>query len=190
MGRVQAAIVNADDPVELNGQTVPLGRQLSGGLVAAKDNPNFSWLITDADDAEKGLADGAYAAVVTIPKDFSANATSFSKDESDEVRHATIDVKTSQISGLADPVVGQAITAQATKVLNATLTENYLDNIYIGFNKTGEQFKTLASAAGKLSDGTSQLSDRHRQDRRRHRRLRQRLGAARFGRAAAGHGPR
>ncbi len=158
LDRVQAAIVNKDDPVKLNGQLVPLGRQLSGGLVASKDDPNFSWVITDAKDAKSGMAEGRYAAVVTIPKDFSADATSFSKDEADEVHHATIDVKTSQISGLADPVVGQAITAQATKILNATLTESYLKNIYIGFNSTGKQFTTLASAAGKLSDGTDQLS--------------------------------
>ncbi len=42
--------------------------------------------------------------------------------------------------------------------MNATLTESYLENIYIGFNSTGKQFATLASAAGKLSDGTDQLS--------------------------------
>ena len=158
LDRVQAAIVNKDDPVKLNGQLVPLGRQLSGGLVASKDDPNFSWVITDAKDAKAGMAEGRYAAVVTIPKNFSANATSFSADEADEVHHATIDVQTSQISGLADPVVGQAITAQATKILNATLTESYLKNIYLGFNSTGKQFTTLANAAGKLSDGTDQLS--------------------------------
>ena len=158
LDRVQAAIVNKDDPVKLNGQLVPLGRQLSGGLVASKDDPNFSWVITDAKDAKAGMAEGRYAAVVTIPKNFSANATSFSADEADEVHHATIDVQTSQISGLADPVVGQAITAQATKILNSTLTESYLKNIYLGFNSTGKKFTTLANAAGKLSDGTDQLS--------------------------------
>jgi putative membrane protein len=159
LDRVQAAVVNNDDPIKIDGQTVPLGRQLSGGLVSADDDPNFSWVITDDEDAAAGLASGSYAAVVTIPKSFSKNATSYSKDDSDQVHHATIDVQTSQITGLADPVVGQAITAQATKVLNATLTKSYLKNIYIGFNQTGKQFKTLASAAGKLSDGTSQLSD-------------------------------
>jgi len=158
LDRVQAAIVNKDDPVKLNGQLVPLGRQLSGGLVASKDDPNFSWVITDAKDAKAGIAEGRYAAVVTIPKNFAANATSFSADEAEEVHHATIGVQTSQISGLADPVVGQAITAQATKILNATLTESYLKNIYLGFNSTGKQFTTLANAAGKLSDGTDQLS--------------------------------
>ena len=39
LDRVQAAIVNKDDPVKLNGQLVPLGRQLSGGLVAKDGGP-------------------------------------------------------------------------------------------------------------------------------------------------------
>src|SRR5690349_15599036 len=73
LGRVQAAIVNNDDPVTIDKQTVPLGRQLAGGLVSADDDPNFSWLITDDEDAAAGLASGAYAAVVTIPESFSKN---------------------------------------------------------------------------------------------------------------------
>ena len=85
-------------------------RQLAGGLVSADDDPNFSWLITDDEDAAAGLASGEYAAVVTIPENFSKNATSYSKDDEALVKHATISVETSQITGLADPVVGQAIT--------------------------------------------------------------------------------
>ena len=38
LDRVQAAVVNLDEPVELDGQTVPLGRQLAGGLVAGPDD--------------------------------------------------------------------------------------------------------------------------------------------------------
>src|SRR6478609_2976065 len=157
LDRVQAAVVNADEPVTLNKQLVPLGRQLAGGLVSSKD-PNFSWLLTDAADADQGLESGRYAAVLTIPKSFSANATSYSKNDADQALSATIDIQTSQITGIADPVVGQAAAAQATRILNASLTEAYLKNVYIGFNTTARQFGTLASAAGKLSDGTGQLS--------------------------------
>lgn len=156
LDRVSAAVVNDDDPVKLNGQLVPLGRQLAGGLVSS-DEDNFSWQLTDDADAADGLASGRYAAVVRIPHDFSARATSYAGD-ADTVRPATIDVQTSQISGIADPVVGQAITLAATKALNTQLTEQYLTNVYLGFNTTKKQFGTLADAADKLSDGTDQLS--------------------------------
>lgn len=175
LDRVQAAVVNLDEPVKLNGQTVPLGRQLAGGLVSgAKDSKsttggaaagagtgpgsNFDWVLTDAADASAGLESGRYAAAVTIPQTFSARATSFSTTNPDKIRAATIDVQTSKASGITDPLVGQAITAAATSALNTSLTENYLQNIYLGFNSLGKQFRSVADASGKLADGTDRLS--------------------------------
>lgn len=86
LDQITAAVVNEDTPVEINGQTVPLGRQLAAGLVTggtettATSSPtpvpnvsgsdssgNFTWVLTDKDDAAQGLADGTYATVVTIP---------------------------------------------------------------------------------------------------------------------------
>jgi putative membrane protein len=156
--RVQAAVVNLDEMVKVDGQLVPLGRQLAGGLVADNDDRNFSWVLTDEQEANDGLESGRYAAVVTIPKDFSARATSFSKTDPDSVQPARLDVRTSEITGIADPVVGQAITAAATRALNSSLTERYLDNIYLGFNRLGKQFGTVANAAGKLSGGAGKLA--------------------------------
>jgi putative membrane protein len=164
LDRVQAAVVNLDHPVKINKQTVPLGRQLAGGLVNGgtgdqRSDTNFSWVLTDATDATNGLGSGRYAAVVTIPKDFSANATSYSDQSGDTAEQAVIDVQTSAVSGVSDPVVGQAITAAATRALNSQLTEQYVKNVYVGFNDTQKQFTKVADAAGQLSDGTTKLAD-------------------------------
>ncbi|MGI3784677.1 MAG: YhgE/Pip domain-containing protein, partial [Janthinobacterium lividum] len=119
LDRVQAAVVNLDEPVMINSRTVPLGRQLAGGLVNGDGTgTNFSWLLADAADASSGLGSGRYAAVVTIPKDFSARATSYSDQSGDTAEQAVLDVQTSAVSGVSDPVVGQAITAAATRALN------------------------------------------------------------------------
>ena len=166
LDRVQAAVVNLDEPVKINKQTVPLGRQLAGGLVDGKtgegdktSDTNFSWVLTDADDARSGLDSGRYAAVVTIPKDFSARATSYSDQSGDTAEQAVLDVQTSPVSGVSDPVVGQAITAAATRALNSQLTEAYVQNVFVGFNDTKKQFTKVADAAGQLDDGTRQLAD-------------------------------
>lgn len=160
LDRVPAAIVNADQPVTIDGRLVPLGRQLAGGLVNARDGGgNFNWLLTDAEDARAGLAAGSYAAVVTIPADFSRRATSFSRSDPAEIEPATLDVQTSQIRGIADGVVAQYISLAATNALNGELTRQYLDGIYLGFNRTGEQFATVAAAADRLADGGARLAD-------------------------------
>ncbi|MCJ1703041.1 YhgE/Pip domain-containing protein [Rathayibacter sp. VKM Ac-2926] len=182
---ITAAVVNEDTPVELNGQTVPLGRQLAAGLVtggetdaatpapSASGTPspsaspaanvsgsdstgNFTWVLTDKDDAAKGLADGSYATVVTIPSSFSAAATSYAGDAAAATK-ATIDIATSEKAKLVDDAISATVTSTATALLNTQLTTAYLENIYVGFNTLNEQIGQAADGAGTLADGADQL---------------------------------
>ena len=158
LSKVQAAIVNLDKAVTINGQTVPMGRQLSAQLISAEEGQNFTWVLADASHASDGLKSGRYAAVVTIPENFSAAATSYAGTAS-AAQQATIDVSTSPVAGIADTAVGQSVAQAAAIALNQTLTEGYLDQVYLGFNTTGQQFQTVADAAKKLADGSTALSD-------------------------------
>ncbi|NUU07573.1 YhgE/Pip domain-containing protein [Leifsonia sp. C5G2] len=156
LGEVKAAVVNLDQPVKLNGQTVPLGRQLSAGLLDSTHD-NFTWVLTDQKDASKGLASGEYVSVVTIPENFSKAATSTAGAPSDATQ-ATIDVRTSAESKLVDPAISQAVTTTATSVLNKQLTSTYIENVYVGFNTLGEQLGKAATGADQLASGLTQLA--------------------------------
>lgn len=155
---VQAAIVNSDEAVTLNGQLVPLGRQLTAALVDSKREQNFEWVMASADDAESGLKSGKYAAVVTIPQNFSRAATSMA-GEPGKAEKAVISIETTPNGGIAETVLGQSIAREAIASLNSTLTQNYLDQIYIGFNKMSDQFMDLKTATRSLATGASSLSD-------------------------------
>ena len=156
--KVQAAVVNLDEMVTVKGQSVPLGRQLSAALIDSKREQNFTWVLADASSAAKGLASGRIAAVVTIPSDFSARATSYA-GTAGGARQATIDVKTSQVAGLAETALGQSVTDAATRSLNESLTGMYLENVYLGFTTMGKQFVTVADGAQQLADGSGKLTD-------------------------------
>jgi len=186
LDQVNAAIVNNDAPVTINGQIVPLGRQLSAGLVGGVDTAstassgtgassasasasastssrtdssfNYNWVITDAADAKKGLASGRFTAVVTIPKNFSASATSFSGAPADATQ-ATIDVATSDKSRLVDDAISQVITTTAAGLVGNQLTTSYLKNIYVGFNTLGDKLGEAATGANSLSAGLTTLAD-------------------------------
>ncbi|MET3567206.1 putative membrane protein [Leifsonia sp. 563] len=153
---VKAAVVNLDQPVKVNGQTVPLGRQLSAGLLDSK-NDNFTWVLTDKKDADKGIDSGEYVSVVTIPENFSKAATSTAGAAADATQ-ATIDVRTSPDSKLVDPAISQAVTTTATSVLNKQLTSTYIENVYVGFNTLGEQLGKAATGADQLAGGLTQLA--------------------------------
>jgi len=131
---------------------------LSADLVDSSKEQNFTWVLADEAHAWPGLASGRYAAVVVIPKNFSKAATSYGNKDPQTAEQATIEVHTSPVAGVADAWLGNVLASAASRSLNATLTEAYLDRIYIGFNDTGKQFQTVADAAGKLADGTDELS--------------------------------
>jgi putative membrane protein len=154
--QVTAAIVNNDEPVEIDGQQVPLGRQLSAGLVG-NDDTNYTWVITDEDDATEGLANGSYTAVVTIPENFSEAATSVGGD-ADEAEQATIDVTTSDRTRLVDDALTATITSTAASLTGKELTTSYLENVYVGFNTLGDQLGEAADGAQKTADGAEDLA--------------------------------
>lgn len=171
---VKAAIVNLDEPVEVDGQTVPLGRQLAAGLVSGGEtadaepgqaaavpasDASYDWEITDEEGAADGLADGTYAAVVTIPEDFSAAATSFGGDDPAEARQATIDVATPANGRVLDDALAQVVAQTATGVLGSTLTETYVDNVLVGFSTLSEELGKAADGAGQLADGADEAGD-------------------------------
>src|SRR5690606_32349169 len=102
---MNTAVVNNDEPVTVDGQMVPLGRQLTAGLVEGSDelDSNLTWTISNDDDAAAGLADGTYNAVVTIPSNFSAAATSTAPGGTPE--RATIEVTTAPDSLIVDDAI-------------------------------------------------------------------------------------
>jgi putative membrane protein len=155
---VQAAIVNLDEPVTLQGQYTPLGRQLTAALVDSNRDENLNWTLTKLEDAQAGLASGKYVAMVVIPKEFSANATSFAGDAADAAQ-ATITIDTSPVAGIADAEIGRHVSLAAATMLNDTLTKGYLDQIYLGFNTMKDQYQELADGSRQLADGSVELTD-------------------------------
>ena len=156
---MNAAIVNDDEPVTINGQTVPLGRQLTAGLVEGSDDTdsNLTWTISNAEDAAAGLADGTYAAVVTIPENFSAAATSTQPGETPE--KATIEVTTPPDSRIVDDAITAQITSTAASLTGEQISTAYLENVFLGFTTLGEQLGEAADGADQIADGIQQSAD-------------------------------
>lgn len=159
-----AAVVNLDEPVTMDGQMVPLGRVLAAELIGEEPAPgsdramNFTWLLTDEDDAAAGLDDGRYATVITIPKNFSSAATSMSRG-ADEAERATIDVQTSDRGRLLDPALSGIVSSTATTVLNAQLGAQYVGNVFVGMTELGRGIGEAADGATQLAHGGTALAD-------------------------------
>lgn len=158
LGELNAAIVNDDEPVTIDDQVVPLGRQLTAGLVEGTDgDANLTWTLSNTEDAKAGLADGTYAAVITIPENFSAAATSTAPGGTPE--RATIKVTTPPDSLVVDDAITAQVAQTATSVLGEQLSTTYLENVFVGFTDLGTQLGTAADGAADLADGAQRAAD-------------------------------
>ena len=163
---ITAAVVNLDEPVEVDGQLVPLGRVLAAELIAGgtdgeetdSDTPNFTWVLTDEEGAQAGLDSGEYASVITIPENFSAAATSLSGDP-DDAEQAHISVAESDRGRLIDTALSGIVTNTATTVLNKQLGEQFVGSVFVGMNELHKGIGEAADGAGALADGGEQLAE-------------------------------
>ncbi|KHK97974.1 hypothetical protein LK09_09015 [Microbacterium mangrovi] len=167
LSTMNAAIVNNDKAVTLNGQMVPLGRQLTAGLVQGgsstkKADNNLTWTISNAKDAASGLKDGTYQAVVTIPKNFSAAATSSGQTLSGKTaspEQATIQVESAPNALVADGLVTSAVTQAASTVMGQSLSSTTLENVFIGYSTLGSKLGDAATGATSLASGAQSAAD-------------------------------
>ena len=165
LDQITAAIVNDDEPVTINDQLAPLGRQLSAGLVegSADLDSNLTWVLSNDEDAAEGLADGTYDAVVTIPSGFSAAATSSGQALADPAaagpERAIIDVTTSSDALLVDDAITSQVTQTAATVMGEQVSTQTLENVFLSFTTLSDQIGQAATGARQVADGATQAAE-------------------------------
>lgn len=160
LDRLSAAIVNLDVPVTIDGKELPLGRELAAQLIDGRalqdsgtsENQRLDWVLTDAADAASGIATGRYVASLTLPKDFSRQATSADSDPSG-ARPAALDLRTSLRNPLIDDAAVRTQVIQAVDALNHTVTSTFVGTIFASFDTMGSQLGTAATGAHQLASG-------------------------------------
>lgn len=146
-------------------KTIAAGRELAASLSspATADETPLSWQLVDADDATRGLADGTYYGVLTIPKSFSASVTSTSgtKPEQAQLKLVSNDAASAAVAALA-----QLSVNEAARSLGDQVTSNYVDamlqnltTINKNLTSSAKSADSLASSSHDLADSASQLAD-------------------------------
>lgn len=147
------AVVNEDRAVNFRGKKLDVGDQLVKNL---KKNDGLDWHFVSKKDAEYGLSHKEYYMVITIPKDFSKNATTvLDKDPKKmELQYTTNDSLN---------YIGKVISEEGAKQVNAqvkeTVSTSYADTVFGVIKQVGKGFNTAAKGSKQLSDGSKTLSD-------------------------------
>jgi putative membrane protein len=72
------AVVNEDLGANYEKKTYEFGKEI---IPALDDHSNYQWSVVNRPQAEKGLANGQYDAVVYLPSDFSRNILTFNEKQ-------------------------------------------------------------------------------------------------------------
>ena len=152
-GHLPVAVVNKDQSVKFQSKNFAVGDQLVDQL---KENGDLDWHFVSAEKARYGLSHKKYYMVITIPENFSKNATTVlnKKPKKMELTYKT--------NGSLN-YIGEVISKQGATQVNASVKESvseaYADTMFKVIKKVGGGFKTAANGAKKLSDGSKTLSD-------------------------------
>lgn len=153
LDNLPVAVVNLDEPVEYEGETLNVGQKLVDKL---KDDGSLCFNFTDADQAERGLENGTYYMVITVPKNFSENATTLTDATPKKME---LDYKTNPGTNYIAMKMSETALEKIKTSVAQEVTKTYAETIFDKIGEAGDGMKDAADGAGEIYDGTEKLAD-------------------------------
>jgi len=154
LDNLPAVIVNHDVAADADGTTIDAGKELVDELLDSDDS--YAWVVADEGDANAGLIDGDYFAMIEIPEDFSS---SIATAAGDNPRQAKLTVYSDDATSYIIGQVTNTVTNGIQNTLNEKITTEYLDNVYVGFNEIHSSVSDAADGSRDLADGLNSARD-------------------------------
>ena len=153
LDQIPVAIVNLDEPQEIDGTTLSAGKDLTDELL---DSDTLGWVTTSSDEAAAGLEDGTYSAALTIPADFS---TDLGTADSDSPHAAHLDVQEREYASMIGSQVEDRVFTEVRTTLAESTTRAYLDTMLIGFSDLHGSLAEASLGADDLAAGIAEAAD-------------------------------
>ena len=145
------AFVNEDKGASLNGKALNIGESVEKKL---KDNHDLGWEFVSKQQADEGVNNGHFYAVVTIPSDFSQKVASITKSEPQQ---AVINFTTTPAKNYIGSLVSNQAAAKVKSSVSEQITQAYAKGILENLDKLGMGLDTAANGASTLHDGLGRL---------------------------------
>jgi len=145
------AVVNHDKEASYNGNTMSIGKDMVSNL---KENKSLDFHFVDEDEGKKGLEDGNYYMVVTLPSDLSEKAASILTDHPEQMQ---IDYQTSSGHSFIASKMSDSAMTQLKQNVSTNVTETYTKALFNKMVDLKNGMSQAASGSEKLTDGANQL---------------------------------
>ncbi len=145
------AVVNNDKEASYNGNTMAIGKDMVSNL---KENKSLDFHFVDEEEGKKGLEDGNYYMVVTLPSDLSEKAASILTDHPEQMQ---IDYQTSSGHSFIASKMSDSAMTQLKQNVSTNVTETYTKALFDKMVELKDGMSQAASGSEKLTDGANQL---------------------------------
>ena len=145
------AVVNHDKEASYNGNTMSIGKDMVSNL---KENKTLDFHFVDEEEGNKGLEDGDYYMVVTLPSDLSEKAASILTNHPEQMQ---IDYQTSSGHSFIASKMSDSAMTQLKQNVSTNVTETYTKALFNKMVELKDGMSQAASGSKKLTDGANQL---------------------------------
>ena len=145
------AVVNNDKEASYNGNTMVIGKDMVSNL---KENKTLDFHFVDEEEGNKGLEDGDYYMVVTLPSDLSEKAASILTNHPEQMQ---INYQTSSGHSFIASKMSDSAMTQLKQNVSTNVTETYTKALFDKMVELKDGMSQAASGSEKLTDGANQL---------------------------------
>lgn len=154
LNTVPVAVVNEDAGAVIAGENRTLGDDVVDEL--KKTDDGLQWNFVSADEAERGLEDGTYFMVCTIPTDFSESVASV---DGDAPRKAQLKIQYNQSENMLASQIGETVWKEVRQRVSDTVANEYWTTVLGRVADSGKDIQTAADGAGALESGLVTAQD-------------------------------
>ena len=145
------AVVNHDKEAYYNGNSMSIGKDMMSNL---KENKTLDFHFVDEEEGKKGLENGDYYMVVTLPSDLSEKAASILTNHPEKIQ---IDYQTSSGHSFIASKMSDSAMTQLKQSVSTNVTETYTKALFNKMVDLKNGMSQAASGSEKLTDGANQL---------------------------------
>lgn len=152
---VPVAVVVEDNGAMINGKMRNVGDEIKNRLKNQKDgSEGFQWNFVNSAKANKGLKNGDYFMVATIPASFSKCIASAQYDTPTK---AKLHVKYDQASNMLASQIGKTAFRTIRSEISEAIAQEYWEHMFAKVNSASDSLGAAANGAGALHEGSKSL---------------------------------
>jgi len=146
LSNLPVAVVNNDKEASYNGNSMSIGKDMVSNL---KENKTLDFHFVDEEEGKKGLENGDYYMVVTLPSDLSEKAASILTNHPEQMQ---IDYQTSSGHSFIASKMSDSAMTQLKQNVSTNVTETYTKALFDKMVELKDGMSQAASGSEKLTD--------------------------------------